>query len=161
MVVRICQVYKEVWGPLHNFFLPCLKLKAKWREGSHWRKRYEPPQTAFDRLCRPGLLQLKERRQLRERYESLDPFSLKDELERQLKQILHPKPSSGVEGISPPPKIQVVGFRPQGARAEGSQARPPARFNSLSQPKLLPSLLSRNLCPKSPAYSDAFGAFFQ
>jgi len=92
-VGRICQVYKEVWGPLHNFFLPCLKLKAKWREGSHWCKRYELPRTAYDRLCRPGMLDLKQRRQLRERYASLDPFLLKDNLEKQLKQILHPKPS--------------------------------------------------------------------
>lgn len=93
LVVRICQVYKEVWGPLHNFFLPCLKLQAKWREGSQWRKRYELPRTAYDRLCRPGILELKQRRQLRERYDSLDPFLLKDDLERQLKQILHPKPT--------------------------------------------------------------------
>jgi hypothetical protein len=91
LVVRICTVYKEAWGPLHNFFLPCLKLKRKWREGSHWRKRYELPRTAYDRLCRPGVLGLKQRRQLRERYDTLDPFLLKDELERQLKQILHPK----------------------------------------------------------------------
>jgi hypothetical protein len=92
-VVRICRVYREVWGPLHNFFLPCLKLQEKWREGSHWRKRYEPPRTAYDRLCRPGILDLKQRRQLHERYDSLDPFLLKDDLEKQLKQILHPKPS--------------------------------------------------------------------
>jgi hypothetical protein len=91
LVVRICSVYKEVWGPLHNFFLPCLKLKRKWREGSHWRKRYELPRTAYDRLCRPGVLGLKQRRLLRERYDALDPFLLKDELEKQLKQILHPK----------------------------------------------------------------------
>ena len=93
LVARISTVYKNVWGPLHNFFLPCLKLKKKWREGSHWRKRYELPQTAFDRLCRPGLLDLKQRKQLRERYASLDPFILKDDLEKQLKQILHPKAS--------------------------------------------------------------------
>ena len=93
LVARISTVYKEVWGPLHNFFLPCLKLKQKWREGSHWHKRYELPQTAFDRLCRPGLLDLKQRKQLRERYASLDPFILKDDLEKQLKQILHPKAS--------------------------------------------------------------------
>ena len=93
LVARISTVYKDVWGPLHNFFLPCLKLKKKWREGSHWRKRYELPQTAFDRLCRPGLLDLKQRKQLRERYASLDPFILKDDLEKQLKQILHPKAS--------------------------------------------------------------------
>lgn len=92
-VGRICQVYKEVWEPLHNFFLPCLKLQAKWREGSHWRKRYESPRTAYDRLCRPGILPLKQRGQLRERYASLDPFLLKDDLEQQLQQILHPKPA--------------------------------------------------------------------
>ena len=93
LVESICKIYKEVWGPLHNFFLPCLKLQAKWREGSHWRKRYELPRTAYERLCRPGLLDLKQRGKLRERYASLDPFLLKDDLERQLKQILHPKPS--------------------------------------------------------------------
>lgn len=37
------------------------------------------------------MLALKERRQLRDRYESLDPFTLKDQLEIQLKQILNPK----------------------------------------------------------------------
>jgi len=88
----ICTLYREVWAPWQNFFLPCLKLESKWREGSHWCKRYEAPRTAYVRLCAPGMLNLKQRRQLRERYASLDPFDLKDELERQLKQILSPKP---------------------------------------------------------------------
>jgi len=92
LVGPISALYREVWAPWQNFFLPCLKLERKWREGSHWRKRYEPPRTAYQRLCAPGILSLKERRQLRERYESLDPFDLKDELEEKLKQILHPKP---------------------------------------------------------------------
>jgi len=92
LVAPICTIYEEVWGPLQNFFLPCLKLKEKWREKSHWRKRYEPPQTAYDRLRAKGNLARKERNRLRERYEALDPFQLKDELERQLKQILNPKP---------------------------------------------------------------------
>ena len=91
-VARICTVYKEVWGPLQNFFLPCLKLKHKWREGSHWRKRYEEPRTAYTRLCVEGVLSRKQRGELRDQYKSLDPFELKDQLERQLKQILRPKP---------------------------------------------------------------------
>jgi hypothetical protein len=95
LVSPICAVFKEVWGPLHNFFLPCLKLQKKWREGSHWRKRYELPRTAYTRLCGPGVLGLKARAQLRERYASLDPFQLKDQLECQLKQILTPKPQGG------------------------------------------------------------------
>ena len=95
LVGPISALYREVWAPWQNFFLPCLKLKTKWREGSHWRKHYELPRTAYHRLCAPGTLTLKARRQLRDRYESLDPFALKDEVETKLKQILKPK-SSGV-----------------------------------------------------------------
>ena len=91
LVAPISALYREVWAPWQNFFLPCLKLKEKWRQGSHWRKRYELPRTAYDRLCTPGMLALKERRELRDRYEGLDPFALKDELETRLKQILKPK----------------------------------------------------------------------
>ena len=92
LVVQICTVYRDVWGPLHNFFLPCFKLLRKWREGSHWRKRYERPRTAYARLCEKGLLSRQERRRLRERQASLDPFELQDQLELQLKQILLLKP---------------------------------------------------------------------
>lgn len=92
LVGPISALYREVWAPWQNFFLPCLKLKRKWREGSHWRKRYELPQTAYQRLCAPGILPRKARCQLRERYASLNPFDLKDELEKRLKEILHPKP---------------------------------------------------------------------
>jgi hypothetical protein len=93
LVGPISALYREVWAPWQNFFLPCFKLQEKWRQGSHWRKRYESPRTAYHRLCLPGILALKERRQLRDRYESLDPFALKDELETKLKRILNPKSS--------------------------------------------------------------------
>jgi hypothetical protein len=89
LVGPISELYRTVWAPWQNFFLPCLKLEQKWREGSHWRKRYEPPKTAYERLCAPGILPVKERRKLRERYASLDPFDLKDELEKKLKPILY------------------------------------------------------------------------
>ena len=32
LVAVICAIYKEVWGPLQNFFLPCFKLERKWRQ---------------------------------------------------------------------------------------------------------------------------------
>ena len=90
LVGLISDVYRTVWAPWQNFFLPCLKLESKWREGSHWRERYQKPQTAYERLCVPGMLPLKARRQLRERYASLNPLDLKDELEAKLKLILLP-----------------------------------------------------------------------
>ena len=88
LVEPIGRLFKEVWGPLHNFFLPCLKLKEKWREGSQWHKVYEAPRTAYARLCAPGVLSRQQRSQLREQHASLDPFVLKDELEARLKKIL-------------------------------------------------------------------------
>ncbi|MGH9594616.1 MAG: hypothetical protein ACRD5L_16115 [Bryobacteraceae bacterium] len=92
LVAPICALFQEVWGPWQNFFLPCLKLKRKWREGSQWKRRYHWPRTACERLCEPGVLSSVQRRDLRERQASLDPFTLKDELERRLKWILQPKP---------------------------------------------------------------------
>ena len=88
LVTPICALYPEAWGPLMNFFLPGLKLKTKWREKSAWKKRYEPARTAYQRLMEPGVLGRRPRRELRERYESLDPFVLKAEVERRLKPIL-------------------------------------------------------------------------
>lgn len=88
LVGPICKLYKEAWGPLQNFFIPSQKLSRKWREGSHWRKRYEPAATAYQRLMVSGVLGRAARRELRDRYESLDPFILADDVEKQLKGIL-------------------------------------------------------------------------
>jgi hypothetical protein len=81
-------VYVEVWGPLHNFFLPSMKLIKKWRVGSRWRRKHDRPQTAYQRLLALGVLNTRKRRQLRELYPGLDPFQLHDELERRLRPIL-------------------------------------------------------------------------
>jgi hypothetical protein len=81
-------LYTEAWGPLQNFFLPSMKLVQKWREGSRWVRRHDAPQTAYQRLLAHGELSAKARRELRDRYEALDPFVLAAEVERQLKPIL-------------------------------------------------------------------------
>lgn len=103
LVAPISALYREVWGPLQNFFLPGMKLLRKWREGSQWRKRHGRAQTAHQRLQElPGLGRA-QRRELRDRYESPDPFELKAELERRLKPIL----------------AAAVDTRPSGAPAGG------------------------------------------
>ena len=71
-----------------NCFLPGLKLKEKWREKSAWKKRYAPARTAYQRLMAADVLDRRQRRELRERYESVDPFALERALERGLKPIL-------------------------------------------------------------------------
>lgn len=88
LVEPIKALYKEAWGPLHNFFLPSMKLKKKWREGSRWVRRYDEPQTACQRLLASGQLNRVQTARLRDWYESLDPFKLAHDTERRLKTIL-------------------------------------------------------------------------
>lgn len=99
LVEPINELYKKAWGPLMNFFLPGMKLQSKWREGSHWKKRYEPAQTAYQRLMDSKHLDRKKKKELREKFESLDPFELNQQVDGQLEKILKagiaPHPSGG------------------------------------------------------------------
>ena len=88
LVEPINQVYQNIWGPLHNFFLPSMKLIEKQRVGSRWRRKHDKPQTAYQRLLKMGVLSTKRKRELRDQYESLDPFELHDQLEKCLRRIL-------------------------------------------------------------------------
>lgn len=90
-VMPLNDLYRDVWGPLHNFFLPSMKLVEKRREGSRIIRRHDEPQTACQRLLATGQLKRKARKQLREQYESLDPFALAQAVELRLKKILDSK----------------------------------------------------------------------
>jgi hypothetical protein len=87
-VPRINALYKEVWGPLHNFFLPSMKLVKKERQGSRWVRRHDEPRTAYQRLVASGQLLAKDARRLRDQYAALDPFALAAEVDKRLRQIL-------------------------------------------------------------------------
>lgn len=95
LVEPINDLYREAWGPLHNFFMPSMKLIKKWREGSRWKRRYDEPQTAYQRLRATDQLTPKQKRSLREQYEALDPFALAAEVERRLEKVLRPRPAKG------------------------------------------------------------------
>ena len=84
VVVSHSRTYREVWAPLHNFFLPSMKLVEKSRVGSRWRRKHDRAQTAYQRLWKLEVLRPKARRQ----FESLDPFVLHEQLEKRLQPIL-------------------------------------------------------------------------
>ena len=88
VVPLINRLFAEVWGPLHNFFLPSMKLIKKWREGAHWKRRHDPARTAYQRLLAIGGLNAQTQGRLRDQFKSLDPFALHQQLERRLKAIL-------------------------------------------------------------------------
>lgn len=85
----INELYREAWGPLHNFFLPSTKLLDKRREGSRIIRIHDQPKTAYQRLLASGELAASNARQLREQFESLDPFVLAQSVNQRLKGILN------------------------------------------------------------------------
>ena len=44
------EIYRDLWCPFLNFFMPTFKLLKKERIGSRIKKTYEIPQTPYDRL---------------------------------------------------------------------------------------------------------------
>jgi len=82
-------IYREIWEPLHNFFLPSMKLLSKDRHGAKVRRRHDAPMTPCDRLLQcPQITAETKRRLARERAE-LDPFELQSRLEEALQRVLH------------------------------------------------------------------------
>ncbi len=70
-----------------NFFVPSMKLKSKERNGSRVKKRYDEAQTPYQRVLASPYVSKQSQRQLRAKYETLNPAALKrkiDTLERRL-----------------------------------------------------------------------------
>ena len=88
LVEPINTLCKQAWGPLPNFFLPSMKLKEKWREGSRWVRRHDRAQTAYQRLMASEQISSKNKRLLRDQFEALDPFVLAQQVETRLKRVL-------------------------------------------------------------------------
>lgn len=78
------EIYSQYWNPLHNFFLPSMKLKEKERIGGKVKKKYSTPKTPYERLMQAPNYTEAQRVDLRKKYESLNPFELKAGLEKKL-----------------------------------------------------------------------------
>jgi hypothetical protein len=78
------EIYRDYWNPLHNFFLPSMKLKEKERNGARITKRYEDPKTPYERLMLAPNLSEEKKQELTKRFKSLNPFELKAGLEHRL-----------------------------------------------------------------------------
>lgn len=78
------EIYRDYWNPLNNFFLPSMKLKEKERNGARITKRYEEPMTPYQRLMLAPNLSEEKKSELKARFKSLNPFELKQGLEKRL-----------------------------------------------------------------------------
>ena len=84
----INRIYREIWEPLQNFFLPSMKLVEKKRMGARWKRKHDEPQTAYQRLLKLKVLARRKKQQMRDWFESLDPFALHEQLEKALRPVL-------------------------------------------------------------------------
>lgn len=89
LVELINALYTEVWEPLHNYFLPSMKLLSKDRHGAKIRRRHDRPRTPCQRLLDSPDIRPATKRALRSQRDKLDPFRLHAELERRLAAVLH------------------------------------------------------------------------
>lgn len=85
LVTLANEIYQVYWNPLQNFFTPSMKLIKKERVGSKIVKQYDEPKTPYQRLIESGYLSAGQKRYLIQRYNQLNPFFLRKELDIRLK----------------------------------------------------------------------------
>lgn len=81
----INDVYQNYWLPLWNYFTPVMKLKSKTREGGRIIKVHDEPKTPMERLIESEKLSQEEKQNLLGKKQDLNPFKLKEELDKKLK----------------------------------------------------------------------------
>jgi transposase InsO family protein len=91
LVELMNDIYRHEWRLLQNHFLPNAKLIEKQKLGSKYRRRYEKPQTPYQRLLESPLIGEPAKAALRAEHARLNPFHLREELERKLRLFFNAK----------------------------------------------------------------------
>lgn len=79
------EIYRDYWCPFQNFFIPTMKLVSKERIGARIKKKYETPKTPYQRVMDCPDVSSAYKEVLQSRYLALNPFVLRQELEKKLK----------------------------------------------------------------------------
>ena len=74
----------DVWGKLHNYFMPQMKLISKDKVGSKTRKKYDKPKTPYQRLMESHHVNQEVKDRLTKEKSKLNPFELQSELQEKL-----------------------------------------------------------------------------
>ena len=91
LVELMNDIYRREWRLLQNYFLPKAKLVEKQKLGSKYRRRYEKPKTPLQRLVESPALPPPAKAALQAHYAQLNPFHLREELERKLRLFFNRK----------------------------------------------------------------------
>lgn len=83
----INDLYANEWSLYQNHFCPTMKLIEKERINAKYRKRYDDPQTPYQRLQASEHLSGETKAMLKTAHQSLNPFILKQTIEKKLRAI--------------------------------------------------------------------------
>ncbi len=86
-ISKMNEIYRDYWNPLQNYFLPSMKLTEKIRVGGRITKKYDKPKTAYQRILESPDTSKDRKAWLRKKYKTLNPFRLKQELDKKLDQF--------------------------------------------------------------------------
>jgi hypothetical protein len=83
LIPMMNEIY-EVWGLLHNYFLPQMKLISKDRVGAKVKKKYDKPKTPYQRIIECPTVSEEVKEKLRATKATLNPFELQARLQEKL-----------------------------------------------------------------------------
>jgi hypothetical protein len=89
LVDPINGLYANEWSLFQNFFCPSFKLQKKERINSKYRRHYGKPQTPCQRLLESPHISPETKRELRRTFDSLDPFRLRQSIEKKLRTVFN------------------------------------------------------------------------
>lgn len=87
LVPLMNNLYSNEYSLLQNYFCPSMKLISKERINSKYRKKYDQPQTPYQRLLASNDAASESKQELTANYLSLNPFELRRRIENKLKTI--------------------------------------------------------------------------
>lgn len=85
--VNLINSLYQTWCLYHNHFSPSFKLIEKKRINAKYRKRYDKPQTPYQRLMASDNITEQVKQTLASQHQQLNPFALKQIIEQKLKEI--------------------------------------------------------------------------
>jgi hypothetical protein len=89
LVPLLNDLYTSQWRLLLNFFLPSTKLLKKERVGSKIVKKHDVPKTPYHRLLESDSISSKTISQLKDLFQTLNPFTLRKTIDQKIAKIRH------------------------------------------------------------------------
>lgn len=80
-------LYRNELRLYKNYFQPVIKLVSKERIGGHIKRKYDKPQTPYQRVIKSKQIGLEVKERLSREYERLNPAQLKREIDKKLKTL--------------------------------------------------------------------------